>query len=265
LIASGAITGSSIVSNSSINGATLQTTGTATVNALVSNGSITGTTLQTSGAAIVNSLASNGAVSGSSLSTTGAINGGTLQTSGTATVNALVSNTSITAASFNTGTSQVSGTETVNALIANTTITANNVTVGSGGLSVSGPVVGNGYTDTGNTFTTSSGAVVTVDSWLTNQFRTVQYIAQVTDNTSGSNLFYSTQFMIIHDGPSNPATYIATNVFKTEYNIMYSGGAQNVGSFDATLTGGGTVVSVTFTPSSATNKTIRVARTCLPV
>jgi hypothetical protein len=216
--------------------------------------------MSASGLIIASSLVSNGAISGSTLQTTGATNIG-----GIATVNALVSNTSVTASSIFAVNSQVSGTQTVNNLVANSTVTANNVTVGSGGLTVSGPIVGNGFTDTGNSFTTSSGATVTVDSWLTNQYRTVQYIAQVSDNTSGSNLFYSTQFMIIHDGPSNPATYIATNVFKTEYNIMYSNGAQNVGSFDANLSAGGTVVTVTFTPTSATNKTIKVVRTCLPV
>jgi hypothetical protein len=102
-------------------------------------------------------------------------------------------------------------------------------------------VFGGGFATTGGTTT------IDVDSWAATDYRTMHYFAQVTDNTNVGD-FQATQFMLIQNG---------TDVFKSEYNIMYTNGV--LGSFDAVSDG--TTVTVTFTADAATSKTVKVVRT----
>ena len=238
----------------------LYSSGTATVSSLSSNGAVSGTvitantgfeggyasvtTLNASSDAYVNTLSSNGAVSGTTIggtvitATTGFQGGyasvGALNASGTAIVNSLTSNGAISGTTLS-GTSatvtslQSSGTATVQTLTSNTTVSGNSFVIG-------GTVTGLGGT-----------SAVTVDTWSTSLYRTVHYVAQVTDVTNSQ--YQASQFMIIHDGTSS---------YKSEYNIMYT--ASNLGSFDAHIDGLGNMV-VTFTANSATAKTIKVIRT----
>ena len=238
----------------------LNASGAAIVNSLSSNGTVSGTvitantgfeggyasvtTLNASSDAYVNTLSSNGAVSGTTIggtvitATTGFQGGyasvGALNASGTAIVNSLTSNGAISGTTLS-GTSatvtslQSSGTATVQTLTSNTTVSGNSFVIG-------GTVTGLGGT-----------SAVTVDTWSTSLYRTVHYVAQVTDVTNSQ--YQASQFMIIHDGTSS---------YKSEYNIMYT--ASNLGSFDAHIDGLGNMV-VTFTANSATAKTIKVIRT----
>ena len=89
-----------------------------------------------------------------------------------------------------------------------------------------------------------------MDSFLTTAFRTAHYIVQVTDNTISA--YHSAQIMLIHDG---------TTVYKTEYNEIYT--TSLLGSFDANISGG--VLTLQFTATAATNKTLKMIRTTVAV
>ena len=161
----------------------------------------------------------------------------TVTVNGTATVNALVSNGAISGTTLN-GTaltvtsSQNSGTETVQSLVSNTSVT------------------GQQFQLNGNVATTSGITQITVDSFVTSAYRTAHYIIQVTDNSASS--YHSAQIMLIHDG---------TTVYKTEYNEIYTAGL--LGTFDASISGG--VLTLLFTATSATNKTIKMLRQLVAV
>ena len=149
---------------------------------------------------------------------------------------------------------------TSNAGIVGTTITGTTIQASTGvtGQAVTSNTSVTGYTmilsgnaaATGNTATTSGSVQITVDSFPIATYRTAQYIVQITDNTN--SYYHSAQIMLIHDG---------TNVYKTEYNEIYSNSM--LGTFDATITTG--VLSLLFTPSAATNKTLRMIRNTINV
>ena len=132
----------------------------------------------------------------------------------------------------------VGGTATASAVVSNTSVTSYTV-IWTGNAAASG-----------NTATTSGTSQINVDAFTTTTYRTAHYIVQVTDNTN--NQYHSTQIMLIHDG---------TNVYKTEYNEIYT--VTMLGSFDANITGG--VLSLQFTPTIATNKTLKMIRTAVNV
>lgn len=136
------------------------------------------------------------------------------------------------------GPMSVGGTITTAAVVSNSSVTSYTV-VWNGNAAASG-----------NTATTSGAVQITVDSFTTSAYRTAHYIVQVTDNTNSQ--YHSTQIMLIHDG---------TSVYKTEYNEIYT--VALLGSFDANITGG--VLSLQFTPTAATNKTLRMIRTAVNV
>lgn len=141
----------------------------------------------------------------------------------TATGNIAVAGASVT-------TLQATQVATVQTLVSNTTVSGNSF------------VIGGGVT------TTSVADPITVDTLSLDDFRTVHYIAQVTDDSLSH--YMATQFMIIHDGSS---------AYKSEYNIMWT--VASLGSFDASVAGGN--MTVTFTASSATAKTIKLVRTSI--
>jgi hypothetical protein len=241
LVSNGAISGTT-VTGTDFNGSSATFSGTVTANAFVSNtalsaSSLTVGTLTVQTSALVNNLTSNGAISGTTIDgTAGTFT--SLQSSGTATVSALVSNgaisgTTISGTAATVTSLQSSGTATVSALVSNSSVSGNSF------------VVGGGFATTGGT------SPLTMDSFPTATYRTMHYIAQVTDNSNVGD-FQATQFMIIHDG---------SNAFKTEYNIMYTNGL--LGNFDASVSGADVVV--TFTATASTNKTVKLVRTGITV
>lgn len=82
--------------------------------------------------------------------------------------------------------------------------------LGSGNISISGGGGGALYTNTATTSTTDPAQVV--DSFALSEYRTVKYIIQATS----ANEVHSTEVTLMHND---------TTVFKTEYNVMYSGGS----------------------------------------
>ena len=143
-------------------------------------------------------------------------------------------------------------------------VTSNVVTIGSDGVTVvletslNGALVGNTYVIDGNAITISGNASVTIDSWLTTQFRTAKYIAQVTDNANGT--IQSSEFIVIHDAPI--ATHIATNSYKTEYAVVQTA---MLGTFGTNVQSGGTQIAITFNPATSTSKTIKLTRTTIDI
>ena len=138
-----------------------------------------------------------------------------------------IANTSVT-----TATLTASGTATVNRVVSNTT------------------VQGNAFIMNGNVSSTSTTGALTLDSFATASYRTAHYLVQVTDNTNSQ--YHSTQIMLIHNG---------STVFQSEYNLIYSNAV--LGTFDSTIAAG--TVQLQFTPSAATNKTVKVLRTAIDV
>ena len=247
---SGNGTFANVVSNGYVQGASIYSSGpisavgTITAANMTSNGFVFASSLNTSGTATVNALLSNGTVQGNnvyssvdisavgkvtaaSLTSNGFIFGSSLNTSGTATVNALTSNGAV-----NSQTVTTTGVATFASVISNTTVT------------------GNSFIMNGNLSTTSTTGTLTLDIFDKTIYRTAHYFIQVTDNTAST--YHSEQVMLIHDG---------TTVYKTEYNLIYT--AAPLGAFDSTISGN--QVSLTFTATAATNKTIRVLRTALNI
>jgi hypothetical protein len=118
-------------------------------------------------------------------------------------------------------------------------------------------VSGNSFILAGNVRTgISTVGSVTLDSFDATTYRTAHYIAQVTDNTASPLRYYSTQIMVMHDGPAPNGG--SANAYISEYNMMYSNAV--LGTFDATFTGAANVVSLTMTPINTNNMTVRLMR-----
>lgn len=255
---------------------TLQTQNTATVNALISNSFVNGTSLYSSGpiSAVGNitgaNIVSNGYVQGASVYSSGAIsavgngtfanvtsngfvNGasvyssGSISAVGTATANRLQSNTAVIGDTIQGSTSMLTGTFVANTSVTTASLTATG-TATVNKLVSDTSVQGNAFVLNGNVSSTSTTGALTLDSFTTASYRTAHYLVQVTDNTNSQ--YHSTQIMLIHNGAT---------VFQSEYNIIYSDAI--LGTFDSTISGG--TVQLQFTPSSSTNKTVKVLRTAI--
>ena len=226
LSAAGAITGLSLTSNSFINGTSINSSGP-----LSAAGAITGLSLTSNSFITASSLSVTGAISaggnitGANLYSNAAIVGNTVQGTISILTGTFVANTSIT-----TGLVTASNTATVNRLISNTT------------------VGGNAFIMNGNVSSTSTTGTLVLDSFAITSYRTAHYLIQITDNTNLQ--YHSTQVMLIHNG---------TTVYQSEYNIIYSTGI--LGTFDSSIVAG--TVQLQFTASTATNKTIKVLRTAI--
>ena len=91
----------------------------------------------------------------------------------------------------------------------------------------------------GTLTTTSTSSNQVLDSILASSVRTLRYIMQVGNSTSGE--FHATSLMIIHDG---------TTVYLTEYGTVLTG--TSLASFDADINGGNLRILVTPTNASST-------------
>ena len=111
-------------------------------------------------------------------------------------------------------------------------------------------IAGNSFILSGTLSSTSTTTALTLDSFPATAYRTAHYLIQVTDNTNSQ--YHSTQIMLMHDG---------TTVYQSEYNILFTAGI--LGTFDSSISGGQLVLQ--FTPTSATNKAVRVLRTGVQV
>ena len=82
-----------------------------------------------------------------------------------------------------------------------------------------------------------------LDTYSSVTYRTAKYFVQIVDGTN----IHVTEITLFHDG---------TSVYKNEYAIATSNG--ELGTFDATIGAG--VITLNFTPTSATAMTIKVVR-----
>lgn len=168
---------------------------------------------------ITNSTASTSSTSGALVVAGGAGISGQLNVSGTVNTGGVYSGSDISAV----------GSVTASTIVSNSSVT------------------GNSFVLNGNVAIISTTGTVTVDSFPVSAYRTIHYIAQVTDNTAIGQ-FHSEQLFIIHDG---------TTAYQTEWNMVYT--VSPLGTFNSGITTG--IFSLTFTPFSPTNKTIRIVRT----
>ena len=163
----------------------------------------------------------------------GYVQGTSVYSSGPMSAVGTITGANLTSNGFVVGTSlNTSGAATVSSLVSNTTVS------------------GNSFIMSGNVATTSTTGALTLDIFDKTIYRTAVYVVQVTDNTNST--YHSEQVMLIHDG---------TNVYQTEYAMMYTSGL--LGTFNSSIAG--TQLSLTFTATAATNKTIRVVRTTVVV
>ena len=95
--------------------------------------------------------------------------------------------------------------------------------------------------------TVATTASVVIDSFLSTDFRSAKYFIQV---SSAGTAFSVVEINLVH--------YINT-VYSTQYGLVNTGGS--LGSFTADLSIVDSIVRLYFTPSAATNKTIKVLRT----
>ena len=112
-------------------------------------------------------------------------------------------------------------------------------------------VTGNSFVMNGNLASISTTGTVTVDSFASSAYRTVHYLAQITDNTNIGQ-YHSEQLLILQDG---------TTAYQTEFNLVFS--VQPLGQFTSDIVSGS--FNLYFTPYSPTNKSIRVVRTGVEV
>jgi len=227
----GTITAANLVSNAGIQTVDFYATGpingasTATFANIQSNGYVQGASLYASG-----TINATGSLTAANMTSNGFVFASSLNTSGTITTNNLTSNGYVQGASiYSSGPISAVGTLTSAAIVSNTSVT------------------GNSFVMNGNLATISTTGTVTVDTFPTSTYRTVHYLAQITDNTNVGQ-FHSEQLMILQDG---------TTAYQTEFNLVFS--VQPLGAFSSSISGG--VFSLFFTPYAATNKSIRVVRT----
>ena len=120
----------------------------------------------------------------------------------------------------------------------------------TGNLSVGGTLLNGQATMATTSTSVTTTSATTVDSFATASYRTAKYICQVFDATNA--VYQAVEILLLHDG---------TNVFKTEYGEITSGAV--LGTFDASISAG--TLSLTFTATAATTKTVKVHRTAMGV
>lgn len=98
-----------------------------------------------------------------------------------------------------------------------------------------------------NSFTTSSTAQVSVDSFASATYRSAKYQAQIRSGTS----YHVIELLLVHDG---------TTVYLSQYGEIFTG--VSLGTFDATITSG--TLNLLFTPTNAIT-TIKVAKNLITV
>jgi hypothetical protein len=193
-----------------------------------------------------------------------------LTVTGDASVGGLLTATTLSVA----GTSTVGGNSTIggNVIISTTTAAISTITGAlqvAGGTGIGGSLyVGGSLTVGPVTFGTSVTAIssnnfliasytsntitgsgqVNLDQWSSTVFRSARYTVQITDGTD----IHITEIVIFHDG---------TDVYINEYGISTNRGI--LGAFDAILNSN--LVTLRFTPVSATAMVIKIVRTTITV
>ena len=97
-----------------------------------------------------------------------------------------------------------------------------------------------------NTATTNNTNPTVVDSFSIGTFRSAKYETQITDGTD----YHVSEIRVLHTD---------TQAYVTEYAIVTSNAV--MGTFSVTVSGG--ILTLFFTASTSSNKTIKVARTAI--
>jgi len=103
--------------------------------------------------------------------------------------------------------------------------------------------------DTATATTNSLTANQVVDTVSSSAYRTVKYLAQVTETSN--NYYHATEILLVHDDSS---------VIKTEYGTIFTYGS--LGSFDADISGGN--IRLLFTPTYQ-NNSVKLIRTTIAI
>jgi len=100
----------------------------------------------------------------------------------------------------------------------------------------------------------TTGGTVTLDTWSVTNYRTAQYLIQLTDTGYSPYRVHVTQISVLHDGSSN--------IYKTEYGVNTTVG--ELGTFDFSISG--STMQLLFTPSSTlapSNLVVKAYRTSI--
>lgn len=207
----------------------------------VTAANVTVTTLTVTGNEVVNGnlgVATNFSVTGTSV------------LNGAATVN---NNFFVNNALSVTGTSVLNGSVAVNTnlgVAGNLNVTGTSVL--SGAVTIQTASQYTAYASP----TTSTSAVITLDSFVASTYRTAKYVCQVVDNGITPNKVQVEEFLVFHDN------YGSTT---TAYIISYGIGTNTgeMGSWDAVYAGGNVSLQFTpnYTPTALVVKTVRTSIT----
>ncbi len=154
----------------------------------------------------------------------------------TYTANLIVNNV----ATLNTATVARTLTVTGNATFNNTGIFTGNLTTSSSLIVANQIVQGTSSLSTRSTGSytfTNSNTLVTIDSFATNAFRSVEYLIQTSDTTAPANSHQITKLLLVQD---------ATTAFITEYATITTNAA--MGIFNAAISAG--TLNLRYTPVS---------------
>ena len=105
-------------------------------------------------------------------------------------------------------------------------------------------IIGSALTST----TVASTSATTIATHAIATYRTIKYLVQCTQGTD----YHSTEINLIHDG---------STVYITEYGTLFDNAS--LGTFNATISSGNILLQIT--PGSATNMTVKVISSAIPV
>jgi hypothetical protein len=136
----------------------------------------------------------------------------------------------------------------------NSTSTISGALVISGGIGVGGRITSESLRISDTVFdtehvTTTTTATVIIDTFDSTEYRSSKYFVQVQSGTGGAAEFHIVELNLLVDN--------AGQTYRSEYGLITTNG--ELGAFDTTSTVN--TVSLTFTPTAATSKTIKVLRT----
>jgi hypothetical protein len=240
-------TGITVTGNSVANAGVLSVTtgsGLSTNTSAVGNVSITNTGV-TSLTGTANQVAVSGSTGAVTLSLPQSINSGAAPTfAGTNFTS--IPNGALTNSAVTVGSTSIALGASSTTLAGLTSVSSTAVSAGT--LSATGGLTTNAATSDTTTTSVTTTASTVVDSVSATTFRSVKYVAQVTDSTG----FHVVEILVIHDGATT---------YKTEYAEVTSAAA--LGTFDAAISGG--AIQLSFTATAATTKTVKVYHTALTV
>jgi hypothetical protein len=163
----------------------------------------------------------------------------------------------LTGAVHSIGNLGVSGNFNVTGTTTLSSITATIISVTSTATLAGDVLIGQSsqYTSYQSTTATTT-ATISLDSFVTTEYRTVKYLVQVTDTSVTPNKVHVAEFLVFHDNNG-----VSTQAYVIQYGIGSNTG--ELGIWDAVYNGGTITLQFTpnYTPGALTVKTVRTAIT----